>query len=134
MTVNSTERGATRSKNWLDISAMMRGWWYIANSAQHPIHAGLTGAAAAVSGQLTRIEWRGRPGGGAGVAAEFANTAFETLVDLAVRIHRWRVVKDVAAAGVLVSAGAAVLVGLLIMGPPLWERVISLLQPLLSTR
>jgi diacylglycerol kinase len=34
--------------------------------------------------------------------------------------------KDVGAGAVLISALAAVLVGLLILGPPLWARLVSL--------
>jgi diacylglycerol kinase len=34
--------------------------------------------------------------------------------------------KDVGAAAVLVAALAAILVGLLILGPPLWVKLISL--------
>jgi diacylglycerol kinase len=57
--------------------------------------------------------------------AEFANTALEAAVDLASpEIHPLaKVGKDVAAATVLVGAGTSVLVGLLILGPPLWEKL-----------
>jgi diacylglycerol kinase len=34
-----------------------------------------------------------------------------------------KVTKDVAAAAVLIGAAVAVVIGLLILGPPLWERV-----------
>jgi diacylglycerol kinase len=61
--------------------------------------------------------------------AEFVNTALEAVVDLASPdLHPLaKVGKDVAAAAVLVGALTAVLVGLLILGPPLWERVSGLL-------
>ena len=61
--------------------------------------------------------------------AEFVNTALEAVVDLASPdIHPLaQVGKDVAAAAVLVGAGTAVIVGLLILGPPLWEKVRPLL-------
>ena len=57
--------------------------------------------------------------------AEFVNTALEAVVDLASPdLHPLaKVGKDVAAAAVLVGAVTAVLVGLLILGPPLWARV-----------
>lgn len=57
--------------------------------------------------------------------AEFINTALEAVVNLASpNIHPLaRVGKDVGAAAVLIAAGVAALVGLLIMGPPLWERL-----------
>jgi diacylglycerol kinase (ATP) len=62
-------------------------------------------------------------------AAEFLNTAIETVVDLASPgIHPLaKIGKDVGAAAVLVAALAAVLIGLLILGPPLWEKLTSLL-------
>ncbi len=62
-------------------------------------------------------------------AAEFLNTAIETVVDLASPgIHPLaKIGKDVGAAAVLVAALAAVLIGLLILGPPLWVRITTLL-------
>ncbi len=61
-------------------------------------------------------------------AAEFMNTAIETVVDLASpEIHPLaKIGKDVGAASVLVAALAAVLIGLLILGPPLWAKVTTL--------
>lgn len=60
--------------------------------------------------------------------AEFINTAIEAVVDLASPVHHplAKVGKDVGAGAVMVAALAAVLVGLLIMGPPLWTRLILL--------
>jgi diacylglycerol kinase len=60
--------------------------------------------------------------------AEFINTAIEAVVDLASPAHHplAKVGKDVGAGAVLISALAAVLVGLLILGPPLWSRLVSL--------
>ena len=57
--------------------------------------------------------------------AEFTNTALEVLVDLTEpEMHPLaKVSKDVSAAAVLVGACAAVLVGVLILGPPLWQRL-----------
>ena len=58
-------------------------------------------------------------------AAEFMNTAIETVVDLASpEFHPLaKIGKDVGAAAVLVAALAAVLIGLLIIGPPLWAKL-----------
>jgi diacylglycerol kinase len=60
--------------------------------------------------------------------AEFINTAIEAVVDLASPVHHplAKVGKDVGAGAVLISALAAVLIGLLILGPPLWARLVSL--------
>jgi diacylglycerol kinase (ATP) len=60
--------------------------------------------------------------------AEFLNTAIEAVVDLASpqKHPLAKVGKDVGAAAVLIAALAAVLVGLLILGPPLWARIAPL--------
>ncbi len=60
-------------------------------------------------------------------ASEFMNTALEALIDLASpQVHPLaKAGKDVAAAGVLLAAGAATVVGLLVLGPPLWARVFA---------
>jgi len=60
--------------------------------------------------------------------AEFINTSIEAVVDLASPTHHplAKVGKDVGAAAVLVAALSAVLVGLLILGPPLWARLVSI--------
>jgi len=57
--------------------------------------------------------------------AEFINTSIEAVVDLASPSYHplGKVGKDVGAAAVLVAALSAILVGLLILGPPLWERL-----------
>lgn len=57
--------------------------------------------------------------------AEFINTALEAVVDLASPdMHPLaKVGKDVGAAAVLIAAIAAVVIGLLVMGPPLWGEV-----------
>lgn len=62
--------------------------------------------------------------------AEFINTAIEAVVDLASPVHHplGKVGKDVGAGAVLVAALAAVLIGLLILGPPLWEKLGILLK------
>jgi diacylglycerol kinase (ATP) len=61
--------------------------------------------------------------------AEFINTAIEAVVDLASPVHHplGKVGKDVGAGAVLVAALAAILIGLLILGPPLWTRLTLLL-------
>lgn len=63
--------------------------------------------------------------------AEFINTAIEAVVDLATSEHHplAKVSKDVGAAAVLVAAVAAVLIGLLILGPPLLAKISSMTRP-----
>jgi diacylglycerol kinase (ATP) len=62
--------------------------------------------------------------------AEFINTALEAVVDLASpNLHPLaKVGKDVAAAAVLVGALAAVIVGLFVLGPPLWAKLTPLFR------
>ena len=57
--------------------------------------------------------------------AEFTNTAIEAVVDMAMPDPHplAKVAKDVAAAAVLISALGAILIGLLVLGPPLWQRL-----------
>jgi diacylglycerol kinase (ATP) len=56
-------------------------------------------------------------------AAEFINTAIEAVIDLASpQLHPLaKIGKDVSAASVLISAFAAVIVGILILGPPFFS-------------
>jgi diacylglycerol kinase len=61
--------------------------------------------------------------------AEFINTALEAVVDLASHQEHHelaRVGKDVGAAAVLIAALASALIGLLVLGPPLWEKLSTL--------
>ena len=61
-------------------------------------------------------------------AAEFFNTAIESIVDLASPEQHplAKAGKDVAAAAVLIAALTSVLIGLLILGPPLWARLVEI--------
>lgn len=61
--------------------------------------------------------------------AEFLNTALEAVVDLATNHQHHdlaRVGKDVGAAAVLIAAVSSIIIGLLILGPPLWSAIKSL--------
>jgi len=61
--------------------------------------------------------------------AEFLNTALEAVVDLATNHQHHelaRVGKDVGAAAVLIAAVSSIIIGLLILGPPLWAVLKSL--------
>lgn len=63
---------------------------------------------------------------------EFANTALEVVVDLASPdVHPLaKIGKDVAAAAVLIAALASILIGLLILGPPLFEKLHGFFIPI----
>lgn len=64
---------------------------------------------------------------GAVITGELINTVVETVVDLASpEYHNLaKIAKDVAAGTVLVMALTAIAVGLLILGPPLWELLFA---------
>jgi diacylglycerol kinase (ATP) len=57
--------------------------------------------------------------------AEFINTALEAVVDLASPYNHplAKVGKDVGAAAVLIAAISSIIIGLLILGPPLMEKL-----------
>jgi len=63
--------------------------------------------------------------------AEFVNAAVEATVNLSTTEYHpmAKVAKDVAAAAVLLGAVASVLIGLLILGPPLLEKL-NIVQPI----
>lgn len=110
-----------------------RGWWYVIRTQQNAwIHALVTSAVVVLSA------WLGLPARDWAVlfiaialvwSAEFVNTALEAVVDLASpRQHPLaKVGKDVGAAAVLIAALTSILVGLLILGPPLWGRLQGLI-------
>lgn len=109
------------------------GWWYMLRTQRNAwIHAVIS-TAVFVLGLwlgLGRLEWAIIVlTVGLVWMTEFVNTALEAVVDLASPdLHPLaKVGKDVAAAAVLVGACTAVIVGLLVLGPPLWGRVSVLL-------
>ena len=105
------------------------GWWHVIRTQQNAwIHA-VVSLLVVVMGfwlQLPPRDWAVVILAIAVVwSAEFFNTALEAIVDLASpeRHHLAKIGKDVGAAAVLIAAGASAVVGLLILGPPLWEKL-----------
>lgn len=105
------------------------GWWHVVRTQQNAwIHA-IVSVAVVLLGlwlSLPARDWAVIILAIAVVwAAEFFNTALEAIVDLTSPQHNHlaKVGKDVGAAAVLIAAGAAVVIGLLILGPPLWEKI-----------
>jgi len=107
------------------------GWWFVIRTQRNAwIHA-VVSVIVVVVGFWLRLP----PRDWAVIAisitmvwmAEFLNTALEAVVDLASPQRHFlaRVGKDVGAAAVLIAAISAVVVGFLIMGPPLLERLRS---------
>lgn len=105
------------------------GWWYVLRTQRNAwIHALISMGVVILSGWLRLaprdwavliltmvVVWM----------AEFANTALEAVVDMTMPAPHplARVAKDVSAAAVLVGALGAVLIGVLLLGPPLWQRL-----------
>jgi diacylglycerol kinase len=106
------------------------GWWFVVRTQRNAwIHTLATVAALAL-GYWLRLPARDWAVIILAVAlvwtAEFINTALEAVVDLASpqRHPLARVGKDVGAAAVLIAALSSALIGLLILGPPLWRRLL----------
>jgi diacylglycerol kinase len=105
------------------------GWWYVIRTQKNAwIHALATAGVILVAAwlNLPLIDWAILILTIGGVwTAEFLNTALEAVVDLASpQMHPLaKVGKDVGAAAVLISAISAILIGLMVLGPPLIERI-----------
>ncbi len=105
------------------------GWWFVIRTQRNAwIHATVSILVIIVALwlQLSPRDWATIVFAFALVwTAEFLNTALEAVVDLASseQSHLAKVGKDVGAAAVLIAAGSAAVIGLLILGPPLWSRI-----------
>jgi diacylglycerol kinase (ATP) len=115
--------------------AAFAGWWYVVRTQQNAwIHAMATVCvfAMALWLGLSLRDWAVLVLTIAMVwTAEFLNTALEAVVDLA-SPHRHplaKVGKDVGAAAVLIAAASAVIIGFLIIGPPLYTRLLLIFRP-----
>lgn len=109
------------------------GWWFVIRTQRNAwIHA-LVSIAVFIVGiwlKLNAQDWAVITLAIAMVwTAEFINTALEAIVDLASPQHNdlARVGKDVGAAAVLIAASASFIIGLLILGPPLWQQIRAML-------
>lgn len=110
------------------------GWWYVIRTQRNAwIHALFSILVVMVCAWLglSAVEWALIILAVALVwTAEFLNTALEAVVDLASPSDNYlaKVGKDVGAAGVLIASLCAVIIGLVIIGPLLWERLSSYLN------
>ena len=110
------------------------GWWHVLKTQSNAWIHSLVALAVIVLGfwlELPARDWAVLVLTIAMVfTAEFINTAIEAVVDLASPAQHplAKVGKDVGAGAVLVAALAAVLIGLLILGPPLWAKLTSLVS------
>jgi diacylglycerol kinase (ATP) len=109
-----------------------RGWWHVIRTQQNAWIHSVFAAVVVTMGLwlgLKPLDWAVIVLTIAMVfTAEFINTAIEAVVDLASPVHHplAKVGKDVGAGAVLVAALAGIVIGLLILGPPLWARLTSL--------
>jgi diacylglycerol kinase len=109
------------------------GWWYVIRTQRNAwIHA-VTSAVVVILAFWLRLSTRDWAvivlAIGLVWTSEFLNTALEVVVDLASPQHQRlaRVGKDVGAAAVLIAALSSALIGFLILGPPLWQRLRELI-------
>ncbi len=116
---------------WRSVSHAWSGLVYTfrtQRNARWHVIGGLAAVALATWLQLDLVRWAilaltiGAVGAG-----ETINTTVEALVDLmSPEWHeRAKVAKDVSAGAVLLLAMTAVVVGLLILGPPLWDKLVK---------
>jgi diacylglycerol kinase (ATP) len=109
-----------------------RGWWHVLKTQHNAWIHSLVATIVVVMGLwlgLKPLDWAVIVLTIAMVfTAEFINTAIEAVVDLASPVHHplAKVGKDVGAGAVLVAALAGIVIGLLILGPPLWTRLLHL--------
>jgi diacylglycerol kinase (ATP) len=109
-----------------------RGWRYVLQTQQNAWIHSIIATVVVVSGLWLNLQPRDWAVLVLTIAmvftAEFINTAIEAVVDLASpqKHPLGKVGKDVGAGAVLIAALAAVLIGLLILGPPLWARLAPL--------
>ncbi len=107
------------------------GLWYALRSQRNlRIQAAIAGAviAGGIWVGLSPIQWAVLAlTSGFVLVSELLNTALEAVVDLASPDYHSlaKIAKDVTAGAVLLAAIFAIIVGLLVLGPPLWERLMG---------
>lgn len=110
-----------------------QGWWYVLRTQRNAwLEVAIACGVFAVSAwlRLDALRWTIVVLTAALVfAAEFFNTAVEVIVDMVSPEHHplAKIAKDVAAAAVLVTAFGAVIIGMLLMGPPVVLKLQELL-------
>jgi len=121
-----------RSQNLLEsFRHAFAGFWYALRTQRNTrIHLSIA-AAVVVLGLwlgLVFVEWAVLALAiGFVLVSEMLNTVAETLVDLVSPSYhpKAKIIKDVTAGAVLLGAIISVVVGLLILGPPLWEKLFA---------
>jgi diacylglycerol kinase len=106
-----------------------QGWWYVIRTQRNAwIHAlaSILVIGLGIWLRLERLEWALVIIAIAFVwTAEFFNTALEAIVDLATKEKHplAKVGKDVGAAAVLIASITAIVIGIIVLGPPLLEKI-----------
>jgi diacylglycerol kinase (ATP) len=108
------------------------GLWYVVRTQRNArIHLSVT-AVVVVLGLCLGLSWTEWAiialTIGLVLAAEAFNTVAEAAVDLVTAEYNplAKIAKDVAAGAVLLTAITAAIVGLLILGPPLWRAILAM--------
>lgn len=110
-----------------------QGWWYVIRTQRNAwLHtlASILVLGVSIWLKLDRLEWVLIIIAVAFVwTAEFFNTALEVLVDLETKESHplAKVSKDVGAAAVLIASITAMIIGIIVLGPPLLEQIKALL-------
>ncbi len=119
-----------RSRNVLEsFRFAFSGLWYALRTQRNTrIHLTIAAAVIALGLwlNLSSVQWAVLTLTiGSVLVSEMLNTVAETLVDLVSPGYHplARTVKDVTAGAVLLAAVVSVIVGLLVLGPPLWARL-----------
>lgn len=119
-----------RSRNILEsFRFALVGLWYALRTQRNTrIHLSIAAAVVVVGLclNLSHVQWAVLTLTiGFVLVSEMLNTVAETLVDLISPGYHplAKVVKDVTAGAVLLTAIVSVVVGLLVLGPPLWKRL-----------
>jgi diacylglycerol kinase (ATP) len=105
------------------------GWWYVIRTQKNAWFHAMATIATIIVGFWLQLEMRDWAMIVIVIAmvwtAEFLNTALEIVVDLASPdLHPLaRVGKDVGAAGVLIAAVSAAIIGVLVMGQPFVDKI-----------
>ena len=111
-----------------------QGWWYVIRTQQNAWFHALASISVLLLGLWLHLPARDWAVIMLTIAlvwsAEFLNTALEAIVDMTSpdQNHLAKISKDVGAAAVLIAACASIIIGILILGPPLWIKISALFQ------
>lgn len=117
----------------ISIKHALHGWGYVLHTQRNMWIHGLVAAIVIILGFWLKLPPRDWAVIILTIAmvfiAEFINTSIEAVVDLATQEEHLlaKLGKDVGAAAVLIAALAAAVIGLLILGPPLWAKMMLLM-------